>query len=105
MQHMSQFTIVCAVIVGVMATARLTRLVVFDTYPPMAWIRNQWRRLVGNSEWSKLVDCPYCAAPYLAAGVLAAGELSDYGLWWWIVCGWLGASYVAAIVVRFDGDD
>lgn len=101
---MSTFQVVAAVIVGVLATARLTRLLVFDTLPPVIWLRDRYRAYTHDGPWSKLVDCGYCAAPWFGAGVLAAGELSDYAYWWWIICGWLAGSYVAAIVVAYDGE-
>jgi hypothetical protein len=104
MPHTS-FQIVAAVVVGVLAAARLTRLICFDSYPPSAWLRDRWRKWTKDGKWAGLVDCPYCAAPYCAAAVLAAGEVSDYAYWWWIFCGWLAGSYLAAIVVVFDGEE
>lgn len=102
---MSHFAIICAAIVGVLAAARVTRLIVFDSYPPVAWLRAWWHKVTKDGKWAMLVDCPYCASPYVAAVILLAGELSHYHRWWWIVCGWLAASYVASIVVSYDGDD
>lgn len=95
-------TIAFAVLVGTVATARLTRLIVHDTYPPAAWLRDRWRALVRNGEWSNLVDCHWCAAPYVAAVVLAAALLSDLAAWWWIIAGWLAGSYAAAYIVEHD---
>lgn len=102
---MNHFQILCAAAVGVLATARLTRLLVFDSYPPVAWMRAKWHSITKDGKWAMLVDCPYCAAPYFAAVVFGVGELTDYPTWWWIVCGWLAASYAASIVVAYDGDD
>lgn len=101
---MSTFQIVATAVIGVLATARLTRLLVHDTYPPSAWVRDKWRSLTHDGAWSELVGCHYCAAPYFAVLVLLAGEWSDYNPWWYYVCGVLAGSYVAAIVVSFDGD-
>lgn len=102
---MSIFHQLAAAAVTIVAVARLTRLIVFDTYPPAAWVRNKWRDFTGESDWSKLVDCPYCAAPYLAAGVLAWGYFTDWQVAWWAFCIWLSVSYLAAILVVFDGDE
>jgi hypothetical protein len=96
---------IAVAVTAILSTARLTRLVVFDGYPPMAWARNRWRVVTRDGEWSKLVDCGYCAAPYLAAGVLAWGHWTSWNFWWWAVNGWLAVSYLAAIVVARDGDD
>jgi hypothetical protein len=101
---MSPFQIVCAALVTIGASARLTRLIVFDTYPPVAWLRIKWHTITKDNEWSKLVDCGYCAAPYFTAALLAWGYFTKWQLAWWIVCCWLAASYAASIVVAYDGD-
>ncbi len=59
------------------ASYRLTRLIVDDTFPPVAWVRE---RLTGESstasrwswvpEWvSALVSCSWCASVWVAGGV------------------------------------
>ena len=85
-----------------LATARLTRLITADEYPPSAWLRTKWDALTRDGKWSLLVHCHWCASPYVAAVVLATGELSDYHYVWWLICGWLAGSYVAAMVVERD---
>ena len=91
-----------ALLIGVLAVARAARLVVFDDYPPMVWLRRRWYVLVGDSDWKKLVDCAFCAAPYLAAADIAWAWVSDFHWTWWLVNGWAALSYVAAIVVARD---
>lgn len=93
-----------ASVVGVLSTARLTRLLTQDTYPPVAWVRAQWGRITNDGPWYDLVTCPYCAAPYFAAAVLAWGLLTDFQTAWWVVNGWLAASYLAAMIVARDGE-
>lgn len=62
------------------ASYRLTRLVVDDTFPPVAWVRDRvtgdapevdrWR---GVPDWvGKLVSCSWCASVWVSAGVTAA---------------------------------
>lgn len=94
--------IVAAVIVGILSAARLTRLLVDDSWPPSAWARDRWRVLVRDGKWSDLVDCAFCAAPYFTAGVLATALWSDLAQWWWIINGWLAASYIASMIVVRD---
>ena len=94
--------VAAAFVLGVLGTARATRLVVDDTYPPMAWLRDRWRRLVNDGPWAELVDCAFCAAPYIAAVNLAAALLSDLHPAWWIVNGWLAAAYSASMIVVRD---
>lgn len=94
-----------AVVVGVLSSARLTRLVVNDTFPPVEWLKFQFIRLVRGSEsWSKLVQCPWCLAPYATAAVLAWAVLSDLHWTWWAFNGWLAAAYVASMIVWRDED-
>lgn len=90
-------------VIGTMAVARAARLVVFDEYPPMVWLRARWYVLVGEeSNWRKLVDCAFCAAPYIAAVDIAWAWLSDFHWTWLLVNLWAAISYVAAIVVARD---
>jgi hypothetical protein len=49
---------------------RLTRLVVFDTFPPVEWVRD---RLAGEARkaWSpywlsELLSCPWCASGWIS---------------------------------------
>lgn len=59
------------------ATYRLTRLVVFDTFPPVAWLRERItgenpavRRWSGVPNWvAKLVSCGWCLSVWVGAGV------------------------------------
>lgn len=96
------FVLVAAVLVGVLSVARLTRLITQDTYPPVAAIRSWWEKVTKDGPWADLATCPFCAAPYIAAVVLAWGLLTDLQVAWWVVNGWLAASYLAAMVVVRD---
>jgi len=97
-----RFVLVCAVIVGILSVARTARLIGFDEYPPMAWLRQKWYDRFGDEGWGKLVYCPFCATPYLAAGMIAWAWLSDLHWSWWLVNGWWGLSYISAMVVAYD---
>lgn len=106
---LSPFVLIAAVIVGVLGVARLTRLVVLDTWPPIAAIRMWWYRRTMDKDgdegpWYALVSCPYCAAPYITAVVLAWALLTDLHWSWWVFNGWLAAAYVASIIVVKDGE-
>lgn len=93
-----------AIIVFVLATARLTRLLVNDEFPPSVWLRIKWDTITKDGSWSKLVHCPWCAAPYIAAILLAWGVLSGLHWSWWVFCGWLAGSYAASWIVFHDED-
>jgi hypothetical protein len=95
-------TLVAATVVGIVAVARLTRLVVDDDWPPMVWFRRKWDRVTENSNWSVLVECPFCVAPYFAAAAIGWAVLSDLHWSWWLFHGWLAVAYLAAMVNTRD---
>jgi hypothetical protein len=95
-----------AVPVGIVAAARLTRLVTKDHWPPMSWVRNKYTEMTKGTEWSVLAECPFCVAPYVVAADLAWALKGDLDRNWWLFNGWLAASYAASwIVVRDDVPD
>jgi len=88
------------------AAARLTRLVTKDHWPPMSWVRRKYVEMTKGTEWSVLAECPFCVAPYVVAADLTWALRSDLDKSWWVVNGWLAASYAASwIVVRDDVPD
>lgn len=97
-------TTVAAVVVGILASARFTRLVVADKFPPSMWVRMKFAEITKDGSWSTLVQCPWCFAPYVVAADLAWALLSNTDTVWWIVNGWLAASYAASWVVYHDED-
>lgn len=102
---MTPFEWVAVALVSIGSAARITRLITWDKYPPSAWLRAKWRKITKDGDWSILLECPYCFSLYAALGVLLWGYLTDFHLWWWLFNGWLALAYLAAIMVRFDGDD
>lgn len=107
---MSDLHWAAAFLLAVGATARITRLVTWDKYPPAARVRIWWDTLTHDGPWSFLVHCGYCFAMWAAMLVVGTAALS-YGLsgqihWtWWLASAWLTASYLAAILMAYDGDD
>lgn len=93
-----------AVVIGVLSVARTARLLIFDDFPPVLWLRIRVVSWIKNedSKWKNLVECPFCLAPYLTAGMIGWAWLSDLHWTWWLINGWWAASYVAAIVVAYD---
>ena len=102
---MDHTTWVFAAIVGVFSSARITRLDVFDHWPPLVWIRDTWDRATATSGWNLLLHCAYCLGAWVTLGIFLWGYLTDWQTAWWLVNGILGASYATAIVVAYDGDD
>lgn len=97
----TELMIVAAVIVGVFSSARLTRLVTQDIYPPVAKMRDWWDSKV-SGDWGILAFCHWCAAPWVTGPILLWGWLSDLHWSWWLFNGWLAASYVASMIVERD---
>ena len=91
-----------AVPVGIVAAARLTRLVTKDHWPPMSFVRRKYVQMTDGTEWSVLAECPFCVAPYVVAADLAWAMKSDLGNRWWVFNGWLAASYAASLIVVRD---
>lgn len=99
---MSHFETICAVIVGVLSVARTARLVVWDEYPPMVWLRMKWDDRIGDEGWGKLIHCQFCATPWMAVGMALWFWLSGGNEVWWVVNGVWGLSYLSAILVAYD---
>ncbi|UQS95152.1 hypothetical protein Pam4_09 [Pseudanabaena phage Pam4] len=119
-------TLLLALTVGTLATARAVRLITSDAYPPVATLRERWTVWQANRDldleapdgeargiahgWGPLLTCPFCFAPYAAAANLAwalTAGLEWTGDWswstaWWVVNTWAAVAYVAAMVVVRD---
>lgn len=102
-EHSTQ-TLILATIVGVVSVARTARLLNFDDFPPVVWLRAQALARLPE-KWSGIAECSFCLAPYLAAGMMAWAYLSDLHWTWWVINGWWAAAYVAAIIVAYDQPD
>lgn len=115
---MNALTLLVAYVLAVIATARLTRLVVHDSWPPMLKARLAFLTWAGQTEprerWSDIATCPFCAAPWLSIPVLAVAvaadvwtpDLSTVAGWWWLLAVWASLSYLAAMwVVRDEPED
>lgn len=101
------FTYLAAALVAILASARLTRLLVVDSWPPAAWLRMKWDDLTAQENgddgpWGALVHCPWCMAPWMSLIVFGTGLLSHFSIVWWVFFGWLALSYVSASIVARD---
>lgn len=102
------FYFVLAIIVGVLAVTRVTRLIVDDTYPPTEWFKARMMRRLPE-RWHQIFECPWCCAPYVALPAVAWFALlvrfPDWTWmvwWWWIANGWAAVSWVAAYLTLRD---
>lgn len=92
---------IAVVAVAVLSTARLTKLLTEDSWPPAAWLRDRWIRW-RQDEWGELFTCPFCMAPWVAVPLLAWGWFTEFQWAWWAFNGWLSVAYLAAMVVARD---
>lgn len=102
-ESLSHFTVICAVLVGVVSVARTARLLTYDDFPPVKWLRLRYLALVGpDSPWAMLARCQFCLCPYLTVGMFGWAYLSGLDVWWWSINGLWAASYASAMVVSYD---
>lgn len=92
-------------IIATVSTARIVRLLTWDTMPFFMWFRMKWDEWTGGSTWNKLMHCQYCAGVWVAPAVLLPGYLSDWHVVWWLFHGSLALAYAGAILMAFDGED
>lgn len=114
----TEFYWTAVAVVTIISAARLTRLAVYDKFPPAQWVRNKYLDAVDGSGWALLALCGFCMSFWVTALIIGWGWLSGvYGdglgrpenhtafLIWWAVNGTLAASYLAATYIANDGDD
>lgn len=104
MSDHSTLTYVLASVVGVISVARTARLLNFDDFPPVKYLREKFVRWAGD-DWGQVGLCSFCLAPYLAAGMIGWAYISDLHWSWWLINGWWAGAYVAAIMVAYDQPD
>jgi hypothetical protein len=95
------FGLAPAAFIIVLSVARTARLIVWDDFPPMMWLRPRLIAWFGE-KWGKLWTCQFCLTPYLTAGIILWAWLCDLHWTWWVINGVWGLSYVAAIIVAYD---
>lgn len=103
--HHAWYVWVAAAFIAIISVGRTARLLVWDDFPPIAWLRLKFFVKAGDSPWKKLGECAFCLAPYLSVGMIAWMVLSDLHWTWWLVNGWWALSYLSAIVVSYDQPD
>ncbi len=99
-----RFLLVLAIITASIATARMTRLLVDDAWPPVKRFRERYVNRVGD-EWEPLFECPFCVSAYFALPqvIWFAAMVNWPDAWWlsvpwWIGNGWFALMYVAALI-------
>lgn len=95
-----------AIIVGIVGVARLTRVVVYDDFPPSVWWRNQWSIWTKDGPWAKLFHCWWCLSFWVALvciGWFLLVDVHPFFLWsWWIFWGALALGYLSTMLIVRD---
>lgn len=107
------FIAILAIIVGVLGVGRLTRVIVYDDFPPSVWLRIQWDKMVPPEKggwwalWNKLFHCWWCLGMWVGLAcilwwwlVIPLGVGFAYA--WWVFWGGLALSYAATMVIVRD---
>ena len=102
---MEEFYWIAIAVIAVFSSARFTRLLTFDKFPPIASVRNWYADRTDGSDWQVLAFCGYCMSVWVTTAVVLWGYYADWNTPWLLVNGISAASYGAAIVMANDGDD
>lgn len=100
----TEFYWIAVAVITIVSSARLTRLLTVDEFPPTKWLRNKYHAAVGD-DWGLLMFCGYCASFWITAGIALWGWAVDFDEPWFLVNGILAASYLAAMTMARDGDE
>src|SRR6478735_12639597 len=103
----TEFYWIALALVLITSTARLTRLITWDHFPPIKWLRDKYADWTDGSSWQLLGFCGYCASFWLLLIVVALGvwagaftpvesfsDLNNWALAWWLVNLVFGFSYL-----------
>jgi hypothetical protein len=97
------------VAVAALGVARLTRVIVYDDFPPAMWWRETWVRITNGNAWAKLFLCWWCLAFWVALACIGWWIGGLYALWaawaWWIFWGALALGYLAPMIIVRDEPD
>jgi len=103
-----EFYWIAVAVVTVIASARLTRLVTYDVFPPTRWIREVWGEVMDRSAvtrgYAVLTYCQWCFSFWATLPLVLWGYYTDFQPAWWLVNGSLAGSYLAAIFMTNDTD-
>lgn len=95
------FVAVLAILVAWFGTARLTRIITHDDYPPAEWFRRVFSQRV-SEDWSPLVSCIWCAQPYVVLICGAWGYFTDLHWSWWAFWAWMALSQAGSTLLAYD---
>ena len=101
---MNEFYWIAVAAVSVLSAARLTRLAIYDKFPPVKWFRDKYIDIFDGTGWAWLAFCPFCMSPWMTALVVLWGWAADFNEPWWLFNSIMAGSYLAATYMLHDGD-
>lgn len=102
---LSEFaTAALASFIGILAAARITRLVVADSFPLSIKLRVWWADKTHGSLWEPLMKCPWCFGMWATFWVVGTAAATQLHWAWWVLHGTLAASYAVSWIVFHDED-
>ena len=107
------FIAILALLTGLLGVGRLTRVIVYDDFPPAVWLRIKWDDLVSVQRgpwwamWNKLLHCWWCLSMWVAVACIVWWTFLNplHPAWmyaWWVFWGGLALSYAATMVIVRD---
>jgi hypothetical protein len=93
--------LIAAFVVGVIAVARIVRLIVDDDFPPVLWVRQQFTKVLPPA-WLDGLDCPWCVAPYVAIVDIVWAWTSGLHWSWWLGNVWAATAWIASWLCMRD---
>lgn len=104
---MSVLAYIAIPIIVVFASARMTRMLTFDDFPPAKFIRDHWDARTLDSGWNELFHCPYCMGIWVSLPftVLGVAILFGWGAFTTLTgaflafCAWMTVGYLNGIIV------
>jgi len=96
------FVLLLAIAVGVLACARVVRLLIDDDFPPVLKVRVWYLNRTADSNWQGLFECPWCMAPYITLPNILFAWASGLAWYWWLPNAWAAASWAVSYVSLRD---
>lgn len=98
--------LVLSIITAILGVGRLTRVIVYDDFPPSVWWRIKWAEFTHDGPWNKLFTCWWCLSFWVMLVTIGLFSLTFVAVWiawvWWVFYGALAMSYLSAIIISRD---
>lgn len=100
----AEFYWAAVALVTIVSSARITRLLTYDQFPPILAARDWFADKTDGSGWQLIAYCAYCMSFWVTIGIVLSGWFSGFHLIWWLVNSIFAGSYLAAVFMVHDGE-